>query len=78
MLKGQIAGLNQKIEKLYNWHLMEVDLVAKQQQQLRVVSEKLQQAQAQVQVQAQVQQTPGVGTGGGAGGGALCTGRGAG
>ena len=41
-----IGKLNSKINKLYNWHLMEVDMVAKQQQELKRVTDELKMTKA--------------------------------
>lgn len=40
-LKRALRSLNEKINKLYSWHLVEIDLVAKQQMQLNDVTHDL-------------------------------------
>jgi len=40
-IKRIIKNLNEKINKLYNWHLVEIDLVAKQQLQLNTMKAEL-------------------------------------
>ena len=40
-MKDVIKKLNEKINKLYNWHLVEIDLVSKQQMQLNEIRTEL-------------------------------------
>jgi len=43
-IKRIIKNLNEKINKLYNWHLVEIDLVAKQQLQINRMKQELEKA----------------------------------
>jgi hypothetical protein len=45
-VKAIIKNLNEKINKLYNWHLVEIDLVSRQQMQLNEMKTELSQTKS--------------------------------
>jgi hypothetical protein len=57
-VKAIIKNLNEKINKLYNWHLVEIDLVSRQQMQLNEMKSEINTTKATVASVSSIVQTP--------------------